>query len=177
MFTSITTIIMMIIIISSSPIRISCITIIIMTAKRLPAGTLEQHKSGRIKPARIKRAALSLQHQDSYTFDVRRVKHPGTKQLPIHISGAGFEANLQIWLLGTTPFDTTPFTCLRGPHGTPAHGAPAPGSQAHGPCTYIYSTYSYDYTCIYIYIYTYMCIYMYIYRERESCILCIISPP
>ena len=74
---------------------------------------LEQHKPGRFKPSRIKRAALSLQHQNGYTFDVCRVKHPGTKQLPIHISGASFEANLQIWLLGTTPFDTTPFICLR----------------------------------------------------------------
>ena len=72
----------------------------------------EQHKPGRIKPGRIKRAALSLQHQNGYTFDVCRVQHPGTKQLPIHISGAGFEDNLQIWLLGTTPFDTTPFICL-----------------------------------------------------------------
>ena len=73
---------------------------------------LEQHKPGRIKPGRIKRAALSLQNQNGYTFDVCRVKHPGTKQLPIHISGAGFNADLQIWLLGTTPFDTTPFICL-----------------------------------------------------------------
>ena len=31
----------------------------------------------------------------------------------IHISGAGFAPSLQIWLLGTTPFDTTPFICLR----------------------------------------------------------------
>ena len=75
--------------------------------------SLEQHKPGRIKPGRIKRAALSLQNQNGYTFDVCRVKHPGTQQLPIHISGAGFAANLQIWLLGTTPFDTTPFICLR----------------------------------------------------------------
>ena len=44
-----------------------------------------------------------------YTFDVCRVKHPGTKQLPIHISGAGLPPDLQIWLLGTTPFDTTLF--------------------------------------------------------------------
>ena len=74
---------------------------------------LGEHKPGRIKPGRIKRAALSLQHRNGHTFDVCRVRHPGTKQLPIHISGAGFEANLQIWFLGTTPFDTTPFVCLR----------------------------------------------------------------
>ena len=74
---------------------------------------LEQHKPGRIKPGRVKRAALSLQGQNGDTFDVCRVTHPGTKQLPIHISGAAFAANLQIWLLGTTPFDTTPFICLR----------------------------------------------------------------
>ena len=79
-------------------------------AHRIDVVALEQHKPGRIKPGRIKRAALSLQNQNGYTFDVCRVKHPGTKQLPIHISGAGFEANLQIWLLGTIPFDTTPFT-------------------------------------------------------------------
>ena len=74
---------------------------------------LGEHKPGRIEPGRIKRAALSLQNQNGYTFDVCRAKHPGTKQLPIHISAAGFEANLQIWFLGTTPFDTTPFICLR----------------------------------------------------------------
>ena len=79
----------------------------------LKQSRLGEHKPGRIKPGRIKRAALSLQHQNCYTFDVCRVKYPGTKQLPIHISGAGFEANLQIWLLGTTPFDTTPFIRLR----------------------------------------------------------------
>ena len=39
-------------------------------------------------------------------------KHPSTQQLPIHISGAGLPPDLQIWLLGTTPFDTTPFICL-----------------------------------------------------------------
>ena len=33
-------------------------------------GKLEQHKPGRIKPGRIKRAALSLQNQNGYTFDV-----------------------------------------------------------------------------------------------------------
>ena len=30
----------------------------------------------------------------------------------LNMSGAGFATNLQIWLLGTTPFDTTPFICL-----------------------------------------------------------------
>ena len=74
---------------------------------------LAQHKPGRIKPGRIQRAALSLQNQNGCTFDVCRVKYPGTKQLPIHISGAGFAPNSQIWLLGTTPFDTTPFILLR----------------------------------------------------------------
>ena len=69
---------------------------------------LEQHK-----PGRIKRVPLSLQNQNGYTFDVCRVKYPGTKQQSIHISGAGFTPNSQIWLLGTTPFDTTPFICLR----------------------------------------------------------------
>ena len=83
-------------------------------ATRVPGARtrLGEHKPGRIKPGRIKRAALSLQHQNGYTFDVCRVKHPGTKQLPIHISGAGFAPNSQIWFLGTTPFDTTPFICL-----------------------------------------------------------------
>ena len=31
----------------------------------------------------------------------------------LNMSGAGFATSLQIWLLGTTPFDTTPFICLR----------------------------------------------------------------
>ena len=79
----------------------------------LQGRSLEQHKPGRIKPGCIKRAALSLQNQNGYTFDVCRVKYPGTKQLSIHISGAGFAPNSQIWLLGTTPFDTTPFILLR----------------------------------------------------------------
>ena len=39
-------------------------------------------------------------------------KHRSTQQLPIHISGAGLPPDLQIWLLGTTPLDTTPFICL-----------------------------------------------------------------
>ena len=74
---------------------------------------LGEHKPGRIKPGRIKRAALSLQNQNGCTFDVCRVKYPGAKQLSIHISGAGFAPNSQIWLLGTTPFDKTPFIILR----------------------------------------------------------------
>ena len=41
-------------------------------------------------------------------------KHPSTQQLPIHISGAGLPPDSQIWLLGATPFDTTPFILLRG---------------------------------------------------------------
>ena len=41
------------------------------------------------------------------------VTNPGTKPLPIHISGAGFAPNSQIRLLGTTPFDTTPSRFLR----------------------------------------------------------------
>ena len=39
---------------------------------------------------------------------------PDKKQQSLRISGAGFAPDLQIWLLGTTPFDTTPFICLRG---------------------------------------------------------------
>ena len=39
---------------------------------------LGKRKPGRIKPGRIKRAALSLQNQNGYTFDVCRVKYPGT---------------------------------------------------------------------------------------------------
>ena len=60
-----------------------------------------EHKPGRIKPGRIKRAALSLQDPSLwYTPCI------------LNMSGAGFATNLQIWLLGTTPFDTTPFICL-----------------------------------------------------------------
>ena len=30
----------------------------------------------------------------------------------LNMSGAGFATNSQIWFLGTTPLDTTPFICL-----------------------------------------------------------------
>ena len=36
----------------------------------LPTQDFGEHKPGRIKPRRIKRAALSLQNQSGYTFDV-----------------------------------------------------------------------------------------------------------
>jgi len=39
--------------------------------------------------------------------DLFWAKHPGTKQPPTRISGAGFATSLQIWFSGTTPFDTT----------------------------------------------------------------------
>ena len=37
----------------------------------------------------------------------------------LNMPGAGFATNLQIWFLGTTPFDTTPFICLwQSPKGS-----------------------------------------------------------
>ena len=75
------------------------------TSRRAPPvarePSLGEHKPGRIKPGRIKRAALSLQNPSLwYTPCI------------LNMSGAGFAPNSQIWLLGTTPFDTTPFICL-----------------------------------------------------------------
>ena len=99
---------------------------------------LEQHKPGRIKPGRIKRAALSLQHQNGSKFYVCRVKYPGTKQLSTHISGAGFAPNSQIWLLGTTPFDTTPFICLRYMHVSTCRSPGAPRYHCCCCCCYYY---------------------------------------
>ena len=58
------------------------ITIPMLARPRPSVLCLGEHKPGRIKPGRIKRAAVSLQNKF---------------------------ANL---VLGTTPFDTTPFICL-----------------------------------------------------------------
>ena len=129
-----------------------------------------EHKPGRIKPGRIKRAALSLQHQNGYTFDVCRVKYPGTKQLPIHISGAGFAPNSQIWLLGTTPFDTTPFICLRVIYSHLARLAVLPEEAAQHalaahPEHLVLHTHMYIY--IYIYIHTHI-IYTLLYIDLHS---------
>ena len=145
---------------------------------------LGEHKPGRIKPGRIKRAALSLQNQNGYIFDVCRVKYPGTKQLPIHISGAGFAPNSQIWFLGTTPFDTTPFICLRVTHQTSRQRRPADrraGEQAsswpHHCSKYVYVIVylKHHHICVHsntsLYIVNVpisdVCIYIYIYIYRH----------
>ena len=120
---------------------------------KLCRGHLGEHKPGRIKPGRIKRAALSLQSRSYHILCW--AKHPSTQQLPIHISGAGLPPDLQIWLSGTTPFDTTPFILLRRTvrEGRPrAPNGLLPG--ALGQCGRIICVhnvlYTYDVVCIHV---------------------------
>ena len=50
----------------------------------------------------------------------------------LNMSGVGFATNLQIWFLGTTPFDTTPFICLWVRSGPSPDSPPCSRGRARG---------------------------------------------